>query len=772
MKPTNQVTTLVVDNGLFVDLAIRLSKDFKKTYYTVPWVSAFPKMNLGMLGTGFEESIEVVSDVFGDHFDSIDLFVFPDVYFGPLQEQLVKMGKTVWGGRMGEDLELCREGMKEILTELGQPVGNYEVVKGTAALRSYLKSHKDVFVKINRWRGTFETFHSPNYKAVEPKLDEVEYNLGAFKYVVEFIVEDALNDRVEYGTDAWSIDGKYPSKLFSGVEIKDKGFLGTFADYKDIPKPLVAFNEAIAPTLKAYGYRGFFSSEVRIGKDMEPYMIDFCFDDETEVLTENGWKLFKDCDPEERVATRNPNTGEIEYQKPTRQIARHYEGDMVEITNRKKSIELRCTPEHDILRTDRENKKLFKEKAGELTDKGYIPRTGIWNPVNPPTKFTLPGYHHEWDFIGQYGHFICKKVKHEEPKEIPMEDWAAFLAWYLAEGSLSGVPKGREGIKYVTQISQTKYPKRVKAVLDKLGFKYNYDGKMFRISSAQLSTHLQAFGLCSEKFVPSYIKKSSKVVIRAFLDAYCGGDGSLRGGESKRYYTTSNRMADDLQELIFKSGSVGNISTNPDNGTHDKLIISENATFTDFWFETGKRKDNYIKRTHYKGMIYCNTVDNGVIYIRRHGKPLWCPQCARAPSPPNELYQEIYTNLPDVIWSGANGIVVDPIAEFKFGAEIMIHSSWADKNWQPVDFPEKLRDRVKLRNACKINGRYYVIPQQVGLPEIGAVIGLGNTKEEAIAEAKEVGKQVSGYYIEVPQDALDAAEEEIAKMDKLGLKIM
>ena len=419
MKETKDVTALVVDNGLFVELALRLAKDFKKVYYHVPWISAFPKMNNGMIGTGFDE-IEVVSDVYGDHFDEIDVFIFPDVYFGPLQEHLQSLGKIVWGGRMGEDLELSREGMKELLKELGLPVGGYDVMTGTAELRKFLKENKDRYVKINKWRGTFETFHAPDYKAVEPKLDEVEYNLGAFKHITEFIVEEALNDKVEFGTDAWTIDGKYPDKLFSGIEVKDKGFIGIFTDYKNIAEPLTRFNEAIKPVLKDYGYRGFFSSEVRIGQDHEPYMIDFC---------------------------------------------------------------------------------------------------------------------------------------------------------------------------------------------------------------------------------------------------------------------------------------------------------------------------------------------------------------ARAPSPPNEVYQEVYTNLAEVIWKGANGETVTPVSKFKYGAEILIHSSWADKNWQPVDFPAEIRDKVKLRNAVKIKDQFYVIPQSVGLPEIGAVIGLGDTMEEAINDAKETGKQVSGYYLEIPEDSLEQAEAEVQKLDDLGLSM-
>jgi len=424
IKDPSDVVALVVDNGLFVEIAIKLAQTYKKVYYYVPWESAFAKMNLGMIGTGLE-NIEVVDSIYGPHFDEVDLFCFPDIYFGYEQEMLEKMGKKVWGSRTGECLELKREGMKDILKVLDLPVGKYTHIKGIANLREYLKDHEDVYVKIDKFRGTFETFHSPDYKTVEPKVDEVEYNIGAFKHTIEFTVEDALNDCVEVGTDCWAITDDngichYPEHTISGIEIKDCGFLSIFKKYKDIPEVVTRFNERMKPVFAAYNWRGFMSTEVRIGKDMKPYMVDLC---------------------------------------------------------------------------------------------------------------------------------------------------------------------------------------------------------------------------------------------------------------------------------------------------------------------------------------------------------------GRAPSPPNELYQEQYANLADVIWAGANGIVIEPEATAKYGCEIMLHSSWADKGWQSISFPPELRDRVKLRNATCIDGVYYAIPQSCGLPEVGAVIGLGETSEEAIEDAKANAEQVTGYYLEAKMGAIDSMKEECEKLDKLGLNM-
>jgi hypothetical protein len=143
--------------------------------------------------------------------------------------------------------------------------------------------------------------------------------------------------------------------------------------------------------------------------------------------------------------------------------------------------------------------------------------------------------------------------------------------------------------------------------------------------------------------------------------------------------------------------------------------------------------------------------------------------CARAGSPPSELYQNMYSNLAECVWYGANGIIIEPEAEHKVGCEILIHSSWADKNWMPVLIPEDIRDKVKLRNSMKIEGIEYCAPQSVGLPEIGAVLGFGDTLEEAIDDALDAGSQIKGHYIDIPTSAADEAREEIQKLKDIGL---
>ena len=116
--------------------------------------------------------------------------------------------------------------------------------------------------------------------------------------------------------------------------------------------------------------------------------------------------------------------------------------------------------------------------------------------------------------------------------------------------------------------------------------------------------------------------------------------------------------------------------------------------------------------------------------------------------------------------------MIDPITEYKFVVEALIHSSWSDMNWQAVSFPKKYRDNIKLRNACVVDGRYYCAPQSSGLVEMGAVVACGNTLQEAIDKAKEIADTIEGHYIEIKTDSFDRAQEEFKKLSDMGVNII
>lgn len=273
MNDLSDKTVLVVCAPIFASLAERLARDFGEVFLHIPSGGSFPSMNASMVGHGLP-GVELVDDVFGPHFEAIDLFCFPDLGNAALQVQLEKMGKRVWGARYGEELELYREICKKEMTARGLPVQPWKICTGITKLRAHLKAHKDQHVKIDRFRGVTESFFSPRYELVESKLDGIAHELGAFKEMLEFIVEDDLPDRVEVGTDTFCIDGEWPKTTLVGIEAKDVGYVGQVRKWDDLPEPIRRWNDRMAPLFEKAGSRTFVSNEIRIGDDLEPFMID------------------------------------------------------------------------------------------------------------------------------------------------------------------------------------------------------------------------------------------------------------------------------------------------------------------------------------------------------------------------------------------------------------------------------------------------------------------------------------------------------------------
>jgi hypothetical protein len=83
-------TCCIIDNGLFTELAVTLAPKFGKVYYYTPWEQAFPRSNEILIGEGLPGVTRVNS--IWPILDDVDLFVFPDIFHGPLQVYLVKTG--------------------------------------------------------------------------------------------------------------------------------------------------------------------------------------------------------------------------------------------------------------------------------------------------------------------------------------------------------------------------------------------------------------------------------------------------------------------------------------------------------------------------------------------------------------------------------------------------------------------------------------------------------------------------------------------------------
>src|SRR5258705_7370404 len=107
MKATNEITACFVDHGLYLPIAQKLSEQFKHVYYWSDSDRAFPTIREGIIGDGIS-GVERVDD-FWKIKSQCDLFVFCDIGYSGLQNELISQGFTVWGSRSCDRLETSRK---------------------------------------------------------------------------------------------------------------------------------------------------------------------------------------------------------------------------------------------------------------------------------------------------------------------------------------------------------------------------------------------------------------------------------------------------------------------------------------------------------------------------------------------------------------------------------------------------------------------------------------------------------------------------------------
>ena len=271
MKDVSEVTFCLCDSGLFEPLAFCLAEQAKNVILWSQDKRSFPSVKQEIIGDGFD-NVERVND-FWPLLGGIDCFVFPDVGQGPLQQHLVDIGKSVWGSRGGDILELNREVFMELLADVGLDVPKFEVVMGWTALCKHLIDKEDKYIKISRFRGDMETTHWRSWAQDEQWLYWLAINFGSVKERIPFLVFDAIDTDLEIGGDTYCVDGNWPSLMLNGIEWKDKSYFSAVTKTEDMPDQIKEILEAIGPELKHYGYRNQISFEDRV-KDDKHFYID------------------------------------------------------------------------------------------------------------------------------------------------------------------------------------------------------------------------------------------------------------------------------------------------------------------------------------------------------------------------------------------------------------------------------------------------------------------------------------------------------------------
>jgi hypothetical protein len=133
-----------------------------------------------------------------------------------------------------------------------------------------------------------------------------------------------------------------------------------------------------------------------------------------------------------------------------------------------------------------------------------------------------------------------------------------------------------------------------------------------------------------------------------------------------------------------------------------------------------------------------------------------------------EHYYRNCANLPELIWAGANGELLQPEFESTHAAEATLHYTGAGGDgWRVLKVPEDARARIQLYHYCEPD-EYCHFPPGLN-DEVGVVVGLGDSVEECIEDLKANFALLEGEPVEIHCEGFAELIEQIEEAEAEGL---
>jgi thymidylate synthase (FAD) len=323
-----------------------------------------------------------------------------------------------------------------------------------------------------------------------------------------------------------------------------------------------------------------------------------CYDAETEVLTDEGWKPWPEVTGDETFMTRRAD-GTIAYEHAERLVAKPVRGPMLRI--RKAHVDLLVTPDHRMLARRRRQKHLER-----------------WDLV--PAHDFLSAAHRIPMGGGVWGG--------EEGYLGYAPGVAALLGFFIGDGHAngSGTPtfhlRKRREIDFLFE----------QAAL--AGFDVTVKGDRYYLLADEEFRLLtkKCYDEGGRKVLPREVLDQPREDLEQLLIGLMNSDGTTSRSGKQTYHTTSEPLAGQIQELAVKVGRAAAIrpaKRGADSRHYGSKQVYRITIYRKRWLEprvgaTAPERRREVSIVDYDGMVYCVTVPSGVLYVRRNGVPAWC----------------------------------------------------------------------------------------------------------------------------------------------------
>lgn len=336
-----------------------------------------------------------------------------------------------------------------------------------------------------------------------------------------------------------------------------------------------------------------------VRKDMDNWGVSIlrghCFSEDTEVLTPEGWKNYCDVNIGSQVMTLNRETGEGQWNTVNEKFV--YDDFKELISVKAHGLDLLVTPGHGLWTSPRSKKLNFQESTAQ-------------------------------DSFGKDRVFPLALI-HDEAGIDLTDDQIRFIAWLMTDGTIEkyqdGSPKQfrfaqsavdhriDELSRVLTEVAPShSKKKRYHGGTVGHGVYHNYDAYRFNVPRREVEDWIWKY-IDINKTPTNALRGMSQSQINVMIKALWDGDGGKNKDSDNAYQFNTARQdhLDFVQELAVRAGFRTSTSRSPKR-THWTLtmntrdVVYVNAT-------------NWSK-VEYDGKVWCVSVDNGTLVVRRNGR--------------------------------------------------------------------------------------------------------------------------------------------------------
>ena len=345
----------------------------------------------------------------------------------------------------------------------------------------------------------------------------------------------------------------------------------------------------------------------------------FCTLPTNEVLTDNGWKMFKDLDGTEKICSLVDGE-KIEYVEPLGIYHFKHKGEMLKIDT------------EQLQSTTTMNHKMYVQ--GRYGYKGYELREAK-DVYKSRVSFKKDGFKD-----GPYQQTIKLFGS-----EYDMDAYLDMLGQWISDGYLHKHSSRRIAFSF----KKLRKLEDFKSFTRRLGVQsqHNKEGTEHCIISSSLYKSLEELNVGAlNKFLPEFVWGLNQRQSRVLLEALIKGDGTIQANYTA-FYTSSKRLADDVQRLAFHAGYSGNISIQREKGSYYEIsnvskghtnqdsyrvviIKSKNRPWINNVAPSRNNKTHKIDIIQYDGIVSCVEVPSHVFYMRENGIAHWTGNSSRA----------------------------------------------------------------------------------------------------------------------------------------------